>query len=498
MLFNSYTFIFLFVPLTIILTGLARRLGGVRAAIAMLVLASLFFYAYHDVRLLALIGGSILGNYALTHFILRAQDRERFWITVVSIGLNLALLGYFKYANFFMDNLSLISGQDWRIERIILPIGISFYTFQQIAYCADCYAQKVKEREFLTYALFVSFFPQLIAGPIVHHSHVIKQYRDKNFAKINARNLLIGLSIFGLGLFSKKIFADSFAEYASPYFVAVDNGDRLTIVQAWQAALSYTFQIYYDFAGYSTMAIGLGYIFGVRLPTNFFSPYKALNISEFWRRWHITLSNFLRDYLYIPLGGNRKGPRRRYINLAVTMVLGGLWHGANWSFVLWGSLHGLYLIVHHAWRRFYSSHSFGAAIKALPFYNFMAWGLTFGCVVVAWVGFRATTIGGNYIMLKSMGGRYGFDTVFSDLAAIEPKFWIIFLSGFVIAVALPNMAQIFASVRATYEKHEPGKVAGYKALLYQPNFIWTLALAVIAGIAVFYQSPTTEFLYWAF
>ena len=498
MLFNSYTFIFLFVPITLILTALARRFSGVRGASAILVAASLFFYAYHDIRLLALIGGSIIINYLLTGLIFKAEGRQRYWITVLGVVLNLALLAYFKYTNFFLENVAAISGASFDFKKIALPIGISFYTFQQVAYNTDTYSRKIKERDFLSYALFVAFFPQLIAGPIVHHGQIIKQFASETFGKIRWENILIGVSIFGLGLFSKKILADSFAAYATPVFVSADQGEAISFVTAWKGSLSYTFQIYFDFAGYSTMAIGLGRMFGVKLPTNFFSPYKSTNIIEFWRRWHITLSTFLRDYLYIAMGGNRKGKARRWFNLMATMVLGGLWHGASWNFVIWGTLHGIYLVINHAWNMLTKKVSALGKMQKTSAWKLIAWLITFIAVVVAWVGFRSVTLGGNLSILSSMFGLEGLGEFGKDIASLDLKFWLFLLSGFLIALGMPNMAQIFGDVRATFEKHGPAKAFGIITVNYKPNMIWTAVMAAIAALAVFYQSPTTEFLYWAF
>lgn len=498
MLFNSYTFIFLFVPFTLLLTALARRFGGVRAASAILVAASLFFYAYHDIRLLALIGGSIVLNYLLTGFIFSAEGRKRYWFTVLGVVLNLALLAYFKYTNFFLENVAAISGADFDFKKIALPIGISFYTFQQVAYNTDTYSRKIKERDFLSYALFVAFFPQLIAGPIVHHGQIIKQFASEAFGRIRWENILIGVSIFGLGLFSKKILADTFAGYATPVFVSADQGEAVSFLMAWKGSLSYTFQIYFDFAGYSTMAVGLGRMFGVKLPTNFFSPYKSTNIIEFWRRWHITLSTFLRDYLYIAMGGNRKGKARRWFNLLATMVLGGLWHGASWNFVIWGTLHGVYLVINHAWNMVTKRVAALGRMQKTTAWKLVGWLITFVAVVAAWVGFRAVTLGGNLSLLSSMFGFKGLGDLGADLATLDLKFWLFLIAGFAIALGMPNMAQIFGNVRATYEEHGPAKAFGLITVNYKPNVMWSVIMAVIAAIAVFYLSPTTEFLYWAF
>lgn len=498
MLFNSYTFIFLFVPLTLLLTALARRYAGVRGASAILVAASLYFYSYHDIRLMALIGGSIVVNYILTGFIHNAEGRRRYWMTVLGVTANLMLLGYFKYTNFFLDNLEILTSQNYDVAKIALPIGISFYTFQQVAYNTDTYSGLVKKRDFLSYALFVAFFPQLIAGPIVHHGQIIKQFAADSFGRIKWENILIGTSIFCLGLFSKKILADSFAEFATPVFAAADQGNAVSFVNAWKGSLAYTFQIYFDFAGYSTMAVGLGRMFGVKLPINFFSPYKSKNIIDFWRRWHVTLSTFLKDYLYIAMGGNRKGKARRWFNLMATMVLGGLWHGASWNFVIWGTLHGIYLVINHAWNMFAENVAVLRSLRGSLLYSIFAWFITFIAVIIAWVGFRAVTLDGNIALLSAMFGGKGFASLGADLAAIDLKFWFFLVSGFAIALGMPNMAQIFGQVRATYEKTDAAKAFGLITLSYKPTLPWIIVMAIIGAVAVFYLSPTTEFLYWAF
>ena len=290
-----------------------------------LVLASLFFYGWWNPAYLLLIIGSMLFNYYTG---VQLSYRQNRLFLGIAIALNLALLGYFKYANFFVENISDLAGLGWNIEHIVLPLAISFFTFQQIAYLVDAYRRETSEYNFLHYALFVSFFPQLISGPIVHHKEMLPQFIRETARFIEYRHLAIGISVFILGLFKKVVVADSLAPYSIEAFNAVAAGEMLTFFEAWKGALAYTFQLYFDFSGYSDMAIGLAMLFGIRLPLNFDSPYKANSVIEFWQRWHITLSRFLRDYLYIPLGGNRKGQKRRYLNLMITMLLGGLWHGA--------------------------------------------------------------------------------------------------------------------------------------------------------------------------
>src|SRR4029434_10458885 len=306
-------------------------------------------------------------------------------LLVFGLVLNLATLGYFKYANFFVDNLNAVAGLDVVLGKVVLPIGISFFTFQKIAFLVDAYRDRVDRLNFIDYALFVTFFPQLIAGPIVHHSEVIRQFRER--AAVSMPTIALGVTIFAIGLAKKVILADTAALYASPRFEAVAAGARPDALAAWGAALAYAAQLYFDFSGYSDMAIGAGLLFGIRLPVNFASPYRAESIIDFWHRWHITLSRFLRDYLYVPLGGNRKGRARRYVNLLITMVLGGFWHGAGWTFVIWGSLHTIYLVANHVWRALSGPPGAGSGSSS-PLECRLGQAVTFVAVVVAWVFFR--------------------------------------------------------------------------------------------------------------
>ena len=267
-------------------------------------------------------------------------------ILIFGIVANLSLLGYFKYADFFIENFNIVAQTNINLFNLLLPLAISFFTFQQIAYLVDSYRQETKEYDFLNYALFVTFFPQLIAGPIVHHSEMMPQFANKWNAVKKYKNIALGLFIFSIGLFKKVVIADTFAVWASAGF---DTATTLNLFEAWATSLSYTFQLYFDFSGYTDMAIGIALLFNIKLPINFNSPYKARNIQDFWRRWHITLSRFLRDYVYIPLGGNKISSFRTYSNLLATFVIGGLWHGAGWTFIFWGFLHGMALVIHRAW-----------------------------------------------------------------------------------------------------------------------------------------------------
>ena len=397
MLFNSYIFIFTFLPLTLIGFALFQKWGKVRAMTAWLVLCSLFFYGWWNPSYLVLLGLSVGVNFFIGKSLLTKPAKP---ILIGGIAFNLGLLGYFKYAGFFGSIVGL------SMPDIILPLAISFFTFQQITYLVDAAKGKTAAYNFLDYCLFVTFFPQLIAGPIVHHKTMMPQFANRKIFGLTAQNLAIGLTFFAIGLFKKTVIADGIAQFSTPVFDAADMGGTVYFAEAWIGALSYTLQLYFDFSGYSDMAIGLARMFGIQLPLNFFSPYKATSIIDFWRRWHITLSHFLRDYLYIPLGGNRRGKIMRYNNLMITMVLGGLWHGAGWNFLIWGGVHGLYLMINHAWRALCRRLSLNP-FQSL-FGKMVAIAITFLSVVIAWVFFRATTYDGAISMLSSMAGLNGF------------------------------------------------------------------------------------------
>jgi D-alanyl-lipoteichoic acid acyltransferase DltB (MBOAT superfamily) len=311
-------------------------------------------------------------------------------ILIFGIVSNLALLAYYKYADFFISNFNIVSGSNVNLLHMVLPLAISFFTFQQIAYLVDSYRQETKEYDFLNYALFVTFFPQLIAGPIVHHKEMMPQFANKWNMVRNYRNIALGLFIFSIGLFKKVVIADTFAVWATAGF---DTATTLNFFEAWATSLSYTFQLYFDFSGYTDMAIGIALLFNIKLPINFNSPYKATNIQDFWRRWHITLSRFLRDYIYIPLGGNKKGNFRTYINLMATFILGGFWHGAGWTFLFWGFLHGLALAIHRLWQTL-----------GFKMWTWLAWFITFNFINIAWVFFRAKEWDDAVKILTGMAG----------------------------------------------------------------------------------------------
>ncbi len=403
MLFNSKLFIFGFLPIALAGFWLAGRFGR-RAALGWLLAASLVFYGAWSKPFLALLLGSMAMNYGLAQA-MRAAGRPRLWL-VAGLAANLALLGFFKYANFFAGVL----GVPPPFGGVLLPLGISFFTFQQIMFLVDRYRGETGPMKLLEYMCFISFFPHLIAGPIVRPAHILPQLAGLKPLEGCWARLAPGFELFLLGLAKKLVLADGFARFADPGFAAAAAQHPLTLLEAWVALLAYALQIYFDFSGYSDMAIGLAKLFGIEFPLNFNSPYQARDISEFWRRWNISLSAFLRDYLYIPLGGNRHGEARRVANLMITMLLGGLWHGAAWRFVLWGGLHGLYLVLHGWWRRL------GVQLPGPA-----GWALTVFCVLLAWVPFRAADFSAALAMYR---GLFGFNGVAVPVFYIQALPWL--------------------------------------------------------------------------
>lgn len=527
MLFNSYIFIFAFLPTTLAVYFLFTRYVGGEAAIVFLTIASLFFYGWWNPAYLVLILVSIGVNYYIGETIVRSNATKRLkkskYYLILGLIFNIGLLGYFKYTNFMIENINILLVNSIQVEQIILPLAISFFTFQQITYLVDAYKGITQEFKFTHYALFVTFFPQLIAGPIVHHKEMLPQFMKLENMKPQLLSVIVGLSIFALGLFKKVVLADGIAQYSTPVFSAATTGDPVTFFVAWGGALAYTFQLYFDFSGYSDMAIGIARMFGIRLPINFLSPYKSLNIIEFWRRWHITLSRFLRDYVYFALGGSRKGNVRRYVNLLTTMLLGGLWHGAGWTFILWGCLHGSYLVINHAWQYIQRLAGLGF-LNEQPIWRFFCWFITFISVVNAWVLFRATSFESAIEIYK---GMYGFNgiaiphAIYTQLGDFTNTLdemgvaaymgggsqfmftylWIIAL--LFIVVFMPNTQQIMKTYTSYKDKDEYGSTIFEKGILpsiltFRLNATWAFVSASVFTISVFGLTRISEFLYFQF
>ncbi|MCC6156280.1 MAG: MBOAT family protein, partial [Candidatus Hydrogenedentes bacterium] len=489
-------------------------LGRNKAAVGWLVLASLVFYGYWNPIYLLLLFASLLINYRLGS-ILSNSARLRPALLVFGVALNLGNIGYFKYANFFVDNINTVAQTTFSIGEIALPLGISFYTFQQIAFLVDSYRKQTRERDFLNYCLFVTYFPQLIAGPIVHHAEIIPQFEDPKTFRFDSMHLATGITIFSVGLFKKVVLADGIAPYANHVFAMAEASDpSMTFFTAWGGALAYTFQLYFDFSGYSDMAIGLARMIGINIPINFNSPYKSGSIIEFWRRWHITLSRFLRDYLYIPLGGNQKGEVRRYLNVMVTMLLGGLWHGASWNFVLWGGLHGLFLVVNNIWRELGFSGPRHTALARV--YRMVCVAITFAVVVLAWVIFRAPTLDGATAMYSALFGLngvvmpasfydslniWGLGNVLQQLGVSFDGPWawdsigqLFFLTALgLVALFAPNATELFQLYGTKLPDH-------WKWTQFNMSYRWIAFTALILGgsVLIVLSHRVSEFLYFEF
>jgi len=393
LLFNSLEYLLLFLPITLIIYFWLNKRELSSIAKGWLVIASFVFYCRQVPLFGFLLLGSILFNYTMGQMINRRKQGAGVWL-FCAIAADLAVLGYFKYTNFFIDNLVAISHWNISVAKIVLPLGISFFTFTQIAYLVDVYRRIAHEYSLLHYFLFVTYFPHLVAGPILHHKEMMPQFADSKNNTINWENIFTGLFIFSIGLFKKVVVADQFALWVNAGFTSTH---PLLFHEAWITSLSYTLQIYFDFSGYTDMAIGASLMLNIKLPLNFNSPYKAVNIQDFWRRWHMTLSRWLRDYVYIPLGGSRKGSMHTYLNLVITFLLGGLWHGANWTFVMWGAMHGAASAIHKGWEA-----------RGFKMPTWLGWLITFLFINASWVFFRANTFAEAMSVLRGMAGINGF------------------------------------------------------------------------------------------
>jgi D-alanyl-lipoteichoic acid acyltransferase DltB (MBOAT superfamily) len=503
MLFTQLEFIFVYLPITLIgYFNIPRILPApATAQIVWLAAASLAFYGYWDIRFVPIIVGSIVVNYlfgrAISASVFRSFTQATLFITI--IGANLSILFFFKYTNFGINTYNAVTGATITNLTMVLPLGISFFTFTQIAYLVDVYGGYASERSFSKYVLFVAYFPHLIAGPILHHSEMMPQFDAEENRRFSAERFAVGITIFSIGLFKKAVIADGFALIAGPVFEQAASGD-LAFHDAWYGALAYSLQIYYDFSGYSDMAVGLSTIFRISLPFNFDAPYKSQNIIEFWRRWHISLSRFLRDYLYIPLGGSRRGELVRNANLAATMILGGLWHGASWTFVIWGGLHGIYLAINHTWSRLVKEVPRFSRFSTTKSYAILALLLTQFSVVVAWIFFRATSFDASIRMLSAMFG-IGKTDLARATSLVDHSALVAIGIGYLICLLLPNVNDLFRDRNVGLTIYDDRRNRSLVQFRWEPRTVWALASVGMFAIGLFVtliSGGLSPFLYFQF
>lgn len=526
MLFNSYPFIFLFLPATLaVFFALGSR--NQRWASAWLVLASLFFYGWWNPRYLGLLSGSIIFNYFVGVALIKHQNRggeksQRKHLLMLGLLVDLGLLGYYKYAHFFVENLNNFTGLDLNLGEIILPLGISFFTFTQIAFLVDAYRGEVEGYDFIHYALFITYFPHLIAGPILHHKEMIPQFTSASTYRWNSTNIAAGVTVFFIGLFKKTVLADGLAPHATTLFAIAANGQDLSFFEAWTGVISYIIQLYFDFSGYCDMALGGSLMFGIKLPLNFHSPFKSVNIFEFWRRWHMTLSRFLRDYIYMPLSHGKQRPWRLMMNLVITMVVGGMWHGAGWNFLLWGGLQGGYLLVNHYWRNL--RRALGQDIRrSTALGRFLGCTLTFLSFCFSAALFRTPDLDAAGVMIRGLLGMKGvalplewagslgplqavltslgfsfqnLNSRLHDTGFTSDTFkWLFFLG--LIVWLMPNTQQLMAKYFPALEPYN-GDKQGPSRGLWEPKITWSIAVAALATIGLANITKVSEFLYYQF
>ncbi|HDR7597250.1 acetyltransferase [Bacillus mycoides] len=485
MLFNSFEFVFLFLPIAFLLYFLLNKFGHATLAKAWLVAASLFFYSYWNVKYLPLMLVSLIVNYFIGMRLVKHKSKL---LLTVGLIFNIGMLSYFKYYDFFLQNVNALIGTHFTLLSLTLPLAISFYTFQKIAFLVDTYRGETKACHFLDYALFVTFFPQLIAGPIVHHAQIMPQFADSSKKRWQSKYIVLGIFVFAVGIFKKVGIADVLSPLVHEGF---DVQQSLTFVEAWLSSLAFTFQLYFDFSGYSDMAIGIALMFNIKLPQNFNSPYKAVNIQDFWHRWHMTLSQFLTKYVYISLGGNRKGITRTYANIMIVFLISGLWHGAGWTFVFWGFLHGLASVIHRLWSKA------GGRMPA-----FAGWFVTFFFINITWVFFRATSMHDAVKVLKGMFGLNGIELANSVFPAfiIEKlqflkEYGVSFSEGYHVSLLDPKMvAYIFGALCISFFLKNSIQLKDS----FRPN-VWTaLFTAVLLVYSVLHLTSISEFLYFNF
>lgn len=512
MLFNSFEFLFLFLPITCIVFYLLCRSRG-PWPVYWLIMASLFFYGWWNPKYLLLLGTSIVFNYFWgSHLRQMTAGQRRSAALIAGIAVNLGLLGYYKYANFFVDAVNTGFDSNFHLNTIILPLAISFFTFQQITFLVDSARRITRECSMAEYMLFVVFFPQLIAGPIVHHKEMLGQFQSFRIEQNITRNLTLGISIFAIGLFKKVAIADTFAQYANPVFKVGLEGGALTSMDAFVGIFSYTFQLYFDFSGYSDMAIGLACMFGLRLPVNFFSPFRAQNISDFWRMWHATLSRFLRDYIYTPLGGFTCSPNRQRFNLFMTMFAGGVWHGAGWTFILYGVCHGLYVVIHQVWRIKVSGP---LGLVGKRYYKAAAQLFTFIVIALTLVLFRAETVTAAGHIVSALGNlettnlSLGYQLAIKNTNSVQvytalfpnaQVIWLLFaslLAALLVCWYLPNTYQLFEAEDVAILEQRIQRPALLK-WQWRDSRRWAVYTGVLLAISFMGLTEVSEFIYFQF
>lgn len=481
MLFNSFAFLFVFLPVTLI-GYYALKKRGMRNALAFVLFASICFYGMDEEYYVILLLSSIVFNYYIAIYIASLSGKRKRLCLVAGVGVNVATLVYFKYMSFLCEIVKQLFGLHFPVPHIPLPPGISFYTFIQIAYLVDAYRKSsAAGGSLLNYSFFVSFFPHLIAGPIIHITDMMPQLGERAKRPPLSTRMAVGLTVLVLGLAKKVLLADPLGRTADAAYAVVSGGGHLGTGAAWVGTLCYTLQIYFDFSGYSDMAIGLAYLFGIRFPTNFESPYKAFGIVDFWRRWHITLSTFLRDYIYIPLGGNRSGQTARMRNLMITMLIAGAWHGAGWTFIIWGGIHGLALVCTHAYR-----HLFGRKNHHSRLGQVCGVLLTFLFVHLAWVFFRAESLD---IALRMFHEMFRWNVL--HVRSSVPREMFLGLS---IVWFMPNVRALLG----TFAPHLEGFSGEQFLAGWRPNVISAVALGVIFTLSLFALRLPSAFIYFRF
>jgi len=489
-LFNSYAFILGFLPVVLLLHYVLGRRLGLEGALVVLGGASLAFYGYWNPAYLVLIVGSIVANYGLGHALSRiGADRPHARKQLVALGivLNLGLLGYYKYANFFVDTWNALGGPPLFLAKIALPLAISFFTFQQISYLLSAYQNPEQRVSWWRYGFCVTFFPHLLAGPIILYKELLPQLEQK-IIRFDPTSWSVGLSMFAFGLAKKVLLADNIARFSSPVFDALPSGAQPTPAAAWLAVFAYSLQLYFDFSGYSDMAVGLARLFNLKMPANFDSPYKAKNVGEFWRRWHMTLSRFLREYLYIPLGGNRGSTTRVACNLMITMVLGGLWHGAGWGFVLWGAVNGVFLVTYFVYSTWRKKQLAGRPAVTSRLGREISITVTFALVMLSRVSFRAPDWNSSVLMYRSLVG----DVVHGVTPFSLTLGGALCVAGYAVCRVCPNTQEIMAAYEPVIERVRGGVVA------FRPNLTWAAVVGAVLLACFLSLGHVSEFLYFQF